>query len=220
MAQSAAPATNSYDPRLTFAPLTLPEPVNSYRSSNGAPGPSYWQNEADYEMHASLDTAAKVLTNDEVITYTNNSPDTLPSLWVMLEQNTYRKDSRARLMNGGDRGRGRRPGPEPNAPSGPPPVTTTDGYVLDSVTVETLKQSVKADYLISDTRMQVRLATPLKPHGSTVAFPPKAAWVRRGVSSESRMAFPAESRMNATEVRNLPFPPGRGSLPPWSLPLG
>jgi hypothetical protein len=32
--------------------------------------------------------------------------------------------------------------------------------------VETLKQSVKADYLISDTRMQVRLATPLKAHGS------------------------------------------------------
>jgi hypothetical protein len=59
-------------------------------------------------MHATLDTAAKVLTNDEVITYTNNSPDTLTSLWVMLEQNTYRKDSRARLMNGGDRGRGRR----------------------------------------------------------------------------------------------------------------
>ena len=163
LAQSAAPATNSYDPRLTFAPLTLPEPVNSYRSSNGAPGPSYWQNEADYEMHASLDTAAKVLTNDEVITYTNNSPDTLPSLWVMLEQNTYRKDSRARLMNGGDRGRGRRQTAEP---AGPPPVTTTDGYILDSVMVETLKQSVKADYLISDTRMQVRLATPLKSHGS------------------------------------------------------
>ena len=103
LAQSAAPAANSYDPRLTFAPLTLPEPVNSYRSGNGAPGPAYWQNEADYEMHATLDTAAKVLTNDEVITYTNNSPDTLTSLWVMLEQNTYRKDSRARLMNGGDR---------------------------------------------------------------------------------------------------------------------
>ena len=69
----------SYDPRLTFAPLTLPDPVNAYRSGNGAPGPSYWQNEADYEMHASLDTTSKSLENDEVITYTNNSPDPLTS---------------------------------------------------------------------------------------------------------------------------------------------
>src|SRR6202050_762806 len=84
-AQTPAPASApGYDPRLTFAPLMLPEPVNAYRSSNGAPGPAYWQNEADYEMHADLDTAGKTLRNDEVITYTNNSPDTIPSLWIHL----------------------------------------------------------------------------------------------------------------------------------------
>ncbi len=55
---AAAPAP-PYDPRLTFAPLTLPDPVNVYRSSNGAPGPAYWQNEADYEMHAALDTSCE-----------------------------------------------------------------------------------------------------------------------------------------------------------------
>src|SRR6202522_4658797 len=90
---AAAPAA-PYDPRLTFAPLTLPDPVNAYRSGNGAPGPAYWQNEADYEMHATLDTQAKTLQNDEVITYTNNSPDSLASLWIHLDQNIYRKDSR------------------------------------------------------------------------------------------------------------------------------
>ncbi|MDP9170102.1 MAG: M1 family peptidase, partial [Acidobacteriota bacterium] len=87
---------NTYDPRITFAPLTMPDPVNAYRSGNGAPGPSYWQNQADYEMHADLDTAAKELKNAETITYTNNSPDTLPSLWLHLEQNIYRKDSRSK----------------------------------------------------------------------------------------------------------------------------
>ena len=92
-------ATTPYDPRLTFAPLTLPDPVNAYRSSNGAPGPAYWQNRADYEMHASLDTTAKVLRNDEVITYTNNSPDVLPSIWIHLEQNIYRKDARGHIIN-------------------------------------------------------------------------------------------------------------------------
>jgi hypothetical protein len=151
-----------YDPRLTFAPLTLPEPVNAYRSSNGAPGPNYWQNEADYELHATLDTAAKQLSTTEIITYTNNSPDVLPSLWVQVEQNIYRKDSRSRIASGGSR-RGRRAAAD--APPATPEVTTTDGYVFDSVEIEQGKQTSKAEYLVSDTRMQVRLATPLAGHG-------------------------------------------------------
>src|ERR1700685_3476754 len=84
VAWSQTPAAAAFDPRVTFAPLTLPDPVNAYRSSDGAPGPAYWQNQADYEMQATLDTAAKVLRNDEVITYTNNSPDSLTSLWIQL----------------------------------------------------------------------------------------------------------------------------------------
>ena len=101
-AQAPQPAGGDhYDPRLTFAPLTLPQPINAYRSSNGAPGPAYWQNEADYELHATLDTAAKQLRGTETITYTNNSPDTLTSLWIQLDQNIYRKDSRAAIVNSG-----------------------------------------------------------------------------------------------------------------------
>ena len=99
-----APAA-AYDPAKTFAPLTLPDPVNSYRSSNGAPGPDYWQNSADYEIHANLDTAANSLSATEVITYVNNSPDTLPSLWVQLDQNIYRKDSRSNAIGGRPRDR-------------------------------------------------------------------------------------------------------------------
>jgi hypothetical protein len=110
-----APASAaSYDPRVTFAPLTLPDPVNAYRSSDGAPGPAYWQNQADYEMHAALDTTAKVLRNDEVITYTNNSPDSLTSLWIQLDQNIYRPDSRARIVSGGLRRKTQVPDSEDN----------------------------------------------------------------------------------------------------------
>ncbi len=54
-------ATSTYDPRVTFAPLSLPDSVNEYRSSNGAPGPAYWQNAASYELHAQLDPSAKEL---------------------------------------------------------------------------------------------------------------------------------------------------------------
>ena len=152
---------STYDPRLTFAPLTLPDPVNAYRSSNGAPGPSYWQNEADYELHAALDTAAKQLHTDETITYTNNSPDTLTSLWVMLEQNIYQKDSRSHYAF--NFSRRRRPNAVPAAPT--PSPTFTEGDVLDSVEIISGKNTTKADYIVSDTRMQIRLVEPLKGHG-------------------------------------------------------
>jgi hypothetical protein len=157
-AHPAALSTGKYDPRLTFAPLNLPDPVNSYRSSNGSPGPAYWQNTADYEMHAALDTATKVLTNDETITYTNHSPDSLTSLWIHLEQNTYRKDARARLVNSGPRPRKPTPDTEDN-PNG----RTTEGFVLDLVEISYDKDWQKADSLVDDTRLQIRLAQPLAP---------------------------------------------------------
>lgn len=94
-------ATAAYDPRITFAPLTFPDPVNAYRSSNGARGPSYWQNEASYEIHADLDISAKQLRATETITYTNNSPHTLPSIWIQLEQNLYCKDARGQILLSG-----------------------------------------------------------------------------------------------------------------------
>ena len=59
----ARPAeTSVYQPSQTFAPLSFPDAVNRYRSANGAPGPDYWQNRADYEIHAALDPAAKTIT--------------------------------------------------------------------------------------------------------------------------------------------------------------
>lgn len=159
-AQSGSTSAPAYDPVKTFAPLTLPDPVNAYRSSNGAPGPSYWQNEADYDLHPTIDPSKKELSATETITYTNNSPDTLTSLWLHVEQNIYRKDSRSRLANGASRMRRRRSNDEE---SGPRP--SSDGSIFDSVEIESGKQTTKADYLISDTRMQIRLAEPLKPKG-------------------------------------------------------
>ena len=160
-ATSAAPA--AYDPRLTFAPLTLPDPVNVYRSGNGAPGPAYWQNRADYAMHATLDTQAKALSSDEVITYTNNSPDALASLWVQMEQNIYRKDSRAKLANGGQPRRRQANDDEENSGG-----RSTDGFVLESIEVESGKSRYTPATVVDDTRMQVRLEQPLAPKGGVL----------------------------------------------------
>src|ERR1700733_3710601 len=148
----AQTTTPTYDPQKTLAPLTLPNPVNAYRSSNGAPGPAYWQNEADYELHANLDTTAKQLSATEVITYTNNSPDTLPSLWIQLDQNIYRKDARARELFAG-----MRPRRNAAAASANTPIPSTEGFEFDSVQIESGRQTTKADYIVNDTRMQIRL---------------------------------------------------------------
>jgi len=144
---SALAAESTYDPLKTFAPLTLPDPVNRMRSGNGAPGADYWQNGADYEIHANLDTAAKLLSADETITYTNNSPDALESLWIQLDQNIYRKDARSIEASGRER------------------TQFTEGSVLDSVETDSKGRRATADYLVSDTRMQIELPQPLKAHG-------------------------------------------------------
>ncbi len=143
------PKAGVYDPLQTFAPLTLPGPINRYRSGSGAPGPDYWQNEADYEIHANLDAVARTLTASMTISYTNNSPDTLDVLWLQLDQNIYRKDSRAALSRGFRGGQ------------------STDGYAIESVEIEQGGHAVAATHLVSDTRMQVRLPTPLT-HGGKV----------------------------------------------------
>jgi hypothetical protein len=124
---AALSGLGNYDLRLTFAPLTLPDPVNAYRSSNGTPGPQYWQNEADYELHATLDTANKQLRATEVITYTNNSPDALPSVWLQLDQNIYREDSRAHIIAAGSpRPRRRRDAAVPAANTAPEKTSQMD----------------------------------------------------------------------------------------------
>jgi hypothetical protein len=158
LSQAAPPALSPYNPLETFAPLTLPHPVNAYRSSDGAPGPSYWQNRADYTLHAAIDTATKTLTSSEVITYTNHSPDTLSSLWLHLEQNLYRKDSRGKAF-------------APDAYARYFGSGFTDGYILDSVEVQPLTTSkpIKAVTVVSDTRLQIQLPEALAlRHGATI----------------------------------------------------
>jgi hypothetical protein len=75
-----------------FAPLTLPA-ANIYRTGSGAPGPKYWQNRADYDLEATLDTAKTTLSGKLRLRYTNNSPDTLRFIWMQMEQNAFKDKS-------------------------------------------------------------------------------------------------------------------------------
>ena len=75
-----------------FAPLELPA-ANQIRTGSGAPGAKYWQNHADYDIKATLDTGTKTLTGSLMLRYTNNSPDTLRFIWLQMEQNAFRDKS-------------------------------------------------------------------------------------------------------------------------------
>lgn len=71
---------------------------NMYRSPNGAPGPNYYQQQADYVMDIELDDTNSRIYGEETITYTNNSPDALEYLWVQLDQNVRARDSKSPLI--------------------------------------------------------------------------------------------------------------------------
>ncbi|MGE3143742.1 MAG: M1 family metallopeptidase, partial [Hyphomonadaceae bacterium] len=146
-AQALAEPAPGYDPRAAFAPLASPQAVNAYRGGDGAPGPAYWTNRADYDIRATLDPVAKTLAGVAVISYANNSPNALDVLWLHLDQNIYREDSRSGAM----RNRAR-----PNV---------TDGFVLEKVEIISRGRAAEADYIVSDTRMQIRLPRALGPGG-------------------------------------------------------
>ncbi|HEU4630705.1 MAG TPA: M1 family metallopeptidase [Gemmatimonadaceae bacterium] len=76
-----------------FAPLMLQPAPNAFRSGGGRPGAQYWQNHADYDIQATLDTAAKSLHGQLRLRYTNNSPDTLRFVWMQMEQNAFKSGS-------------------------------------------------------------------------------------------------------------------------------
>jgi hypothetical protein len=79
----------------------LPTP-NIYRAASGAPGHQYWQQKADYEINLELDDEKQRIYGDEIITYTNNSPDVLTYLWLQLDQNMRAKDSDTYKIQQGD----------------------------------------------------------------------------------------------------------------------
>jgi hypothetical protein len=143
---ATAAGAEGYNPRETFAPFDMGQPVNAFRSAGGLPGPAYWQNRADYSIRATLDPAAKTIRGSVSITYSNNSPDTLDVLWLQLEQNLYRPGSRGALSQGG-------------APGG-----ATEGMILDAVTVN----GAPVTPLVSDTRAQLRPPKPLAPGGKAL----------------------------------------------------
>ncbi len=129
---------------------------NTYRSASGAPGPDYYQQQANYVMNITLDDANAKIYGEETITYINNSPDNLEYLWVQLDQNVRAKDSKSPLRNGG------------GVPLAEQPGAFASKYLTDpfdgGFNIEYVKDaSGKAlSYTINQTMMRINIPTPLK----------------------------------------------------------
>ena len=71
---------------------------NMYRTASGAPGPEYYQQQADYKMDIELDDKNAKIYGKETITYTNNARESLDYLWIQLDQNRAAKTSKSPLV--------------------------------------------------------------------------------------------------------------------------
>ncbi len=75
-----------------FIPINVQKAIaKKTRSNDGKPGMLYWQNRADYKIDVNLDPKTLLISGSEVITYTNNSPDTLKHLIFHLFPNMFKK---------------------------------------------------------------------------------------------------------------------------------
>ena len=71
---------------------------NMYRTASGAPGPEYYQQQADYKIDIELDDKLTRLYGVETITYHNNAKEPLEYLWVQLDQNEKARTSKSPLV--------------------------------------------------------------------------------------------------------------------------
>lgn len=134
---------------------------NMFRSASGAPGPAYYQQQADYKMDIELDDANARLSGFETITYTNNSPDVLDYLWVQLDQNKRAKDSKSPLIESDGVSTVSRPG------------NFVNKYIANSFDGGFKIEAVQdangnpLNYFINRTMMRVEIPQPLQPGAKT-----------------------------------------------------
>ena len=147
---------SSYDPHVLFSPLFYPTGETITRAATGEPNVGYWQNRADYKIAASLNDITHQVSGTVTISYKNNSPHALPFLWLYLDQN---------LFNSKSRGQARMP-VDSRSRYGDAKAGFNGGDNISNVQLN----NVAANYIITDTRMQIRLPKPINAGGDAVTI--------------------------------------------------
>lgn len=126
--------------------LSLPPEIqkafdNGTRSTDGTPGPRYWQNHGRYTIAVTVMPPDNVIRGVEHIVYTNNSPDALSALNMKLIQNVRRAGMRG---GAGD---------------------TSAGVRVDEIKIRGANVPWDNNEAITTNQM-VPLSSPLQPHDS------------------------------------------------------
>jgi hypothetical protein len=154
---------SKYDYYDAFAPFFYSKDGTSTRSASGQPGFAYWQNRADYKLSAKLNETNNEVVGTSIITYTNNSPDTMSFLWMYLDQNLFKQDSRGNAII-----------PITGSRNGAQGQVFDGGHKIKSVKIVTTSKGIATEkevkYIINDTRMQVFLPQELKSKGGIVTI--------------------------------------------------
>ena len=110
----------------------------------GNAGSSYWQQRVNYAVQAELFPDSSLLKGEAHITYSNNSPDTLRSIYWHLYQNIFKEKSEGRKLFG-ETGR---------------ISAYTEGMTIDMVIIDGSVVTPE----ITSTIMETKLTSPLLPH--------------------------------------------------------
>ncbi len=139
-------AKSQYEPSKIFVTDLYKYKGDNLRSASGKPSSGYWQNEADYIVKASFNIESKLLKGEVAIYYTNNSPDQLDALWLQMDQNTEKAESRGNKLQN--------PNIEPDV---------TKGYTISKIRLLKDGKWEEVPFIVDGTRMQLRLQNNVQP---------------------------------------------------------
>lgn len=158
---STTKPVSKYDYHDAFGPLFYVNNGTSTRSASGEPGHEYWQNRADYKLTAKLNEKTNEIVGTGIVTYTNNSYDKMSFVWMHLDQNLFKSDSRGNAVV-----------PLTGSRNGAQGEVFDGGHKIKSVKIVTTNKGKsvekEAKYIITDTRMQIFLPDDLKAKGGVV----------------------------------------------------
>jgi hypothetical protein len=122
---------------------------NALYWKNRNPYAGYWQQDVHYSIRAKLDDKANIIEGSEILTYQNNSPDTLYEVYFHLYQNAFQPNSyMSELMKAGK-------------------IETSygryEGQGLGTEILQVEQNDVKLVPIIDNTIMRLNLAKPIFP---------------------------------------------------------
>lgn len=149
---------SNYNYQAAFAPNFYTKNGSETRSVSGQPGAKYWQNRVDYQLSANLNEKTNEIIGSEILTYTNNSPDKISFLWLNVDQNTFKKDSRGKAVT-----------PITGSRNGDNGQQFDGGHKIKSVKLISINNGKSKEqelaFEIVDTRMKVDLPQELNSNG-------------------------------------------------------